>query len=192
MLRSVQAGMRGRGGKAGGKAGKRTLGPAAREILHGALASEAAGDHAAAAEAFVGMARTAESRGRPAAAAHVAVRGALAALQGGDVEQALAIGREGLTLAAGVAEQRRVARKFQPLIGAFEGHEAASGFGDEVKKAFGLKLVPAAGETVKPNRAQRRALPKLCPTCGEPIDRSSVELQDDGSFDCTLCGDAVL
>lgn len=190
MLRSMQAGTRGRGGKAGGKAGKRTLGEAARDAMRAAVAKQEAGEHAAASEGYLEMARVAESRGKPASAAHLAVKGALSAHAGGDADAALTAGREGLTLAAGVAEQRRVARKFLPLITALG--DAGEGFGDEVKKAFGLKVLPAVGDSIQPNRAQRRALPKACPTCGEAVDRSSVELQDDGALDCGLCGDAIL
>ncbi|MCB9670131.1 MAG: hypothetical protein H6736_17305 [Alphaproteobacteria bacterium] len=193
MIRSMQANQRGRGGKAGGKAGKRTLGDGARDALHAAGAKAAAGEHGAAATAYAELARIAESRGRPGAAAHIAVQGALAALAGGDRDQALAIAREGVTLASGVADQRRVARKFVPFIDALsrDDADAAAAFREEAKKGFGLKLIPAPGETVTPNRAQRRSLPKACGTCGEPVDSATVVFQDDGTCDCALCGDPI-
>ncbi len=50
MLRSMQGNARGRGGRAGGKAGKRSLGEGARKAIADAPAAAEAGNHAEAAE----------------------------------------------------------------------------------------------------------------------------------------------
>jgi hypothetical protein len=193
MSRSMQTNTRGRGGKAGGKAGKRTLGDGARQALLDAYAAADAGRHGDAADAFEALAKTAADRGKPAAAAHISVHGALAALAGDDLSRAVAIGEAGLELSAGVADQRRVARKFWPFVDALKAADADAGasFLEATRTAFGLKLIPRPGEQVKPNRAQRRALPKACPTCGHPIDAADVHFHDDGTLDCAVCGAAI-
>lgn len=184
---------RGRGGKAGGKAGKRTLGDGVREALVAALAQAEAGQHAEAAAALKDIAATAGSRGKPAAAATISVHGAIAALNGGDQQEALSIAKSGVDLSAGVAETRRVARKFIPFFDALAAVDAgaADAFKATTRTSFGLKLIPRPGEMVKPNRAQRRSLPKTCPCCAVKLDADTISFFDDGSLDCPLCGDSI-
>lgn len=193
MSRSM-SNQRGRGGKAGGKAGKRTLGEGVREALLAAVAQAEAGQHADAANAMRDIAQTAGNRGKPAAAASISVQGAQAALAGGDQQLALSIAQAGVELSAGVAETRRVARKFAPFIDALAAvdADAAASFEASTRSAYGLKLIPRPGATVKPNRAQRRSLPKACPCCGVKLDASTIEFVDDGTLDCPLCGDSIV
>lgn len=187
MIRATQSSVRGRGGKAGGKAGKRTLGDGARQAMTEAFANKDAG-------ALVELATIAGQRGRPAASAHLAVQAGLLALESGDVEASVEHARKGIELAEGVANKRRVSRKFWPLLDALAEKDAAAAdaLRGEIKTRFGLKLVPRAGKTITPNRSQRRALPKFCGSCGAPIDKSTVEFVEDGTLDCALCGDAIV
>ena len=41
------------------------------------------------------------------------------------------------------------------------------------------------------NRKMRRGLPKVCSTCGAPVESAKIEFEEDGSADCRYCG-AVL
>ncbi len=189
LLRSVQSAPTSKGVRAGGKAGKRSLGPKVRQAIHDAIRMEEEGRNAEAARAFGDIAAIAGARGRHAAAAHLAVRGALAALAAGDAEGALALGQRGVTLAEGVAEPRRVAARFLPLLAALD-EERSRVLREAICAGFGLKRVAARGEPVALNRAQRRALAKRCPCCGEAVDPKAVVFVDDG-IDCPLCGDRI-
>jgi hypothetical protein len=193
MLRSMQQGQKGRGAKAGGKAGKRALGDGARKAIADAHALADAGKHAEAAAAYAQMGHIAAERGKHNVGAFLALRGATALLDAGDLAGALEAAREGIAHAEGVAEKKRVGRFFARFIKSMrtDHGDAATELSDEVKRRFGLKTLPVPGEGTTPNRAQRRSLPKQCTGCGTPLDGGAIRFEDDGTADCPACGHII-
>ena len=92
--------------------------------------------------------------------------------------------------AAGVAESRRIGRHFTRSLRDLRklDGDAADQVGEHARKALGLKSLPVPGDRMQPNRAQRRSLPKGCPVCGLQLDPKGIEVEDDGTLDCTRCG----
>lgn len=194
MLRGMMQSKRGRGGKAGGKAGKRGLGDAAREQLVSAHALVEAGNHAEAADAFGTLSAIASERGRPQIAAWLALRGATSKLESGDVSGSVEAARVGIDHAEGISEKKRVGRFFGRFVKNLrnEDADAAKELADETRRRFGLKTLPVPTDGVSPNRAQRRSLPKHCDGCGTKIDGSTILFEDDGTADCPTCGYVLL
>ncbi|MCB9673913.1 MAG: hypothetical protein H6737_02290 [Alphaproteobacteria bacterium] len=183
-------GTKGRGGKAGGKAGKRALGDGARKQIADAHALEEAGKHADAAQAFAQLGEIAAERGQHAIGAYLALRGASALLRSGDAAAAVEAARAGIAHAEGISEKKRVGRHFGRFVRDLRSEDAdvATALSDEVKTRFGLKTLPTPGDGVAPNRAQRRSLPKACAGCGTPLDAATIRFEDDGTVDCPACG----
>lgn len=193
MLRSMQQAQRGAAARAGGKEGKRALGPRAREAITAAHRSAAEGAHAAAAEAFTSLAGIAGDRGLHAVGSFFAVQAAQAQLAAGSTAQAIDAARIGIALAETVSNKRRVARPYGHLHAALAAVDgaAAEQLASEVKERFGLKLLPTPGTGAAPNRAQRRALGRSCPSCGAATADLSLRFEDDGTVDCPRCGEAL-
>jgi len=193
MLRSMAKGQRGRGEKAGGKAGKRGLGEGARKAISDAKALAEAGKHTEAAEAFSKLATIAAGRAKANIAAFLALRGASSLLENNDLPGAISAAREGIAHAEGISESKRVARFYAGFIQTLKKDhpDEAAELATEVKKRFGLKILPSPGEGTTANRAQRRSMPKACPGCGTPIDSKTVRFEDDGTADCPACGDTL-
>lgn len=193
LQRSMQQAQRGRSGRAGGKEGKRTLGPRAREAVVAAHEASAKGEHADAAAQFASLGGIAYERGLFGVAGFFATRAAHAHLAAGDPAAALEAARAGLTHAEGVPDKRRVARPFARLHKAMHAvdADAAAKLADETRERFGLKTLPVPGEGATPNRAQRRSLPRLCDSCGAATADLELRFEDDGSLDCPRCGDPL-
>ncbi|MEZ4317673.1 MAG: hypothetical protein R3F61_09215 [Myxococcota bacterium] len=193
VLRGMTQGQRGRGGKAGGKEGKRALGDGARKAIAEAHALEQAGKHAEAAAEFAKLGAIAGERGKHNIGAFLALRGASALLEAGDVAGAVEAARAGITHAEGTSENKRVGRFYARFVKNVRSADAdaAASLTDEVKRRFGLKSLPTPGDGVAPNRAQRRGLPKSCSGCGTPIDAAEIRFEEDGTSDCPACGEIV-
>lgn len=188
MQRAMRAGARGKGGRAGGKEGKRQLGPRAREAVREAV-ELGEKDPAGGATRFLELAEIAEKRGMSRVAAFLALRASRLRIQAKDASGALDAGRAAVGFAEGVSDTKRVGRFFARTCKVLK--KLDSGAGDELashaRKQLGLKKLPD-GERIKPNRSQRRSLAKECNGCGTPIDGASIEFEDDGTVDCPECG----
>lgn len=189
MARAMSGGARGKGGRAGGKEGKRALGPRAQEAIREA-ASLSSSDPAGGSLKFLELATIAEGRGLPQVAAYLALRASEARVGAGDAAGAAEAARVAADHAAGISETKRVGRFFVRSLKKLKAldADAASEVSEYARKKLGLKKLPVPGERLKPNRAQRRALPKACPVCGHVHDTKTIEFEDDGTVDCTQCG----
>lgn len=192
LLRSMQQGTN-RAGRAGGKEGKRALGPRARDAVAAAHDAAASGDHAAAAEAFASLSTIANERGLAAPSTFFACQAGLAHVAAGKASDALEAARAGIAHGEAAPEKRRLARPFTRLHKALQGldADAASTLSAEVRERFGLKSLPAVGDGATPNRAQRRSLPKACACCGAATSALELRFEADGTLDCPRCGDAI-
>lgn len=192
MERAMRAGTRGKGGRAGGKAGKRTLGDRAREQLREATA-QGAKEPAAASEKLLELAEIANQRGMPQVAAYLALRSSELKLDAGENDGAFVAARAAVGHAEGIAEQKRVGRFFTRTLKKLKkaDEEAASELAQTARSQLGLKKLPTPGERMKPNRAQRRMLPKACSVCGTKLDAKELEFEDDGTMDCPTCGATI-
>lgn len=188
----MRAGNRGRGGRAGGKEGKRALGQRAQELVREA-ATLGTTDPAGGAEKYLELADIAGDRGMPQVAAFLALRAAELRLDAGENDGAFLAGRVAVGHAEGIAEKKRVGRFFTRTLRKLKkaDEDATRELAETARSQLGLKKLPTPGERIKPNRAQRRTLPKSCGVCAGDLDLGSLELEDDGTIECPACGATI-
>ncbi len=149
----------------------------------------AAGDYAAAAEAYEQLARGAQMRGIPRDA-QLFLQAGRCHILSGQVPAGMADLKQGLTLIASRgnfqhlqnAGQRAVAELNQRGLTA-EAAEIESLLKGAIPASF------AAGPVAGP--AKPRLLPTSCPACGGPIRSDEVEWIDEATAECPFCGGAV-
>ncbi|MBI4731841.1 MAG: hypothetical protein HY781_06900 [Chloroflexi bacterium] len=149
----------------------------------------AAGNYAAAAEAYEQLARGAQMRGNPRDA-QLLLQAGRCRILAGQVPVGMANLKQGLTIIAGRgnyqnlqnAGQRAIAELTQRGLTA-EAAEIESLLKGVIPASF------AAGPVAGP--AKPRLLPTSCPGCGGPIRSDEVEWVDEATAECPFCGGAV-
>ena len=189
--RRLKGGMRSgpmvRGGRR--EAGTR-LGDKARERLRAAHDLAKGGDHAAAATELRELAAIARKRQLHRIAVHLGTRSAGQAARGGDLESVQAAAELAIQDAKADGDKPRSARAFGRLLNALRGAEhndAAEIIATQVREGLGV-AAKASTEAQTVNRAMRRGLPKVCPTCGTKVASDGVDFNEDGTVDCGVCG----
>lgn len=170
------------------------LGDVARDRMQQARAHYRAGAYAEAAQLFERMAGVARERDLPRVAVHLGVRAAACHAQLGNAEAFDTWVAHALADAAQEGDRDRSARTFGRLVQEMKDTPLASRSDDLVQSVRSqLGVVPKAPERseVKVNRAVRRHLPKVCASCGAPVDPDTIEFNEDGSVDCDTCGALV-
>ena len=174
-------------------AGQR-LGDAARRRLLEARDLFREGAFANAAENFGQMAAIARERGMPRIATHLSARaaachaklGATAAFEEW-VAQAVADARQD-------GDKERTSRTFGALLGVLSDTplaEHVDALRSRVQQELGVSPKERQGEGPVVNRSMRRQLPKVCGSCGAPVNPDEIAFNEDGSVDCNVCGDLL-
>ncbi|MBT3217873.1 MAG: hypothetical protein HN348_02170 [Proteobacteria bacterium] len=177
----------------GPKQQRKGLGPKLREGIKEARALVKADNFAAASEAFVKLSKRAEKRDHRRAALRFGFAAARTSLKANNADQALTLAKSALSYASGAKRPRKIGKVVAKLVKKFEqaGHtQAATELQEAAQQALGLKTLPQPkAQTL--NRTMRRQLPKQCTTCGDAIDPTEVEFDDEGA-DCPMCGAGLI
>ncbi len=129
------------------------------------------------------LAEGAVRHGMPARAASLYLRAALARLEMGGAQEAVAMARQAMHLLLGIGQAGRVHALLPRIVEALE----EKGYHDEA-----VTLRAELGtETAPPVPRKRGALPARCPSCGGPLRADEVSWIDDNSAECPYCGSAV-
>jgi hypothetical protein len=154
------------------------------------------GCYAQAAERFEHLARGAEDRAMPEAAAEFYLRAArcYAELDNVDHAELRAADRcaeRAIHLLIQARRPRRVRQVLPRVLAALERrgrHEDAVRLRSEVEQAF-QGMDPLVAAVLTP--ARRGQLPARCPTCGGPLKPDEVAWSDPNTAECAYCGGVV-
>lgn len=168
---------------------RRALRPDIHPLLERANELMASGHYQAAAEAYEGLARGAQTRGLPRDA-QLFLQASRCRILAGQVPAGMADLKQGLTILAQRgnwqhfhnAGQRAIADLNQRGLAA-EAAEIESLLKASLPASFAAR--PAAGP------APKRLLPTACPSCGGPLRSDDVEWIDEATAECPFCGGAV-
>lgn len=146
-----------------------------------------AGQFGPASSRFEALARKAEERGRPGAAAELYLRAARCYVEIDDVDRADDCAERAIHLFIQARQPRRVRQVLPRVLAALERrgrHADAERLRREVADAFqGLGPLPGA-----PPMAQHGTLPAKCANCGGPVKPDEVAWSDPRTAECPYCG----
>ncbi len=184
--------MTARSGPARGR-GKRKarMGSEASVALKKAHAHKAGAEFVEAAAIFSELATRAESRGEHRMATHLAYQAGKCQFRAGDKDAGKAMIELAIGHAGAAEDRQKVARKFGRLLAMLRDNDMGAEADEilaSVKERLSLTKMPKQGDPPPVNRAMRRALPKVCGTCGAKVDTNQIFFNDDSSADCRFCG----
>lgn len=166
------------------------LGPAPRPLrmLRHAQQLLAAGRYTEALPILEQLADGADQRGMPIRAAELNLQAAQAHLALGQIDAALARGRQALHTLISAGRIRRV----QAILPKITTRLREAGYANEATSLqheieAALQNAPSPG----PIPVRRGRLPAKCPNCGGPIRADAVHWIDAQSVECVYCGSVV-
>lgn len=199
MARRTRPGMRGlmRSGptRQGGHRAMGALPPRVQQAVAAAVAQAANGQHEEAAASFHQLAERAHERGMAPAATRFQLNAAASTYAATNNPDAL-IQQVSIALdyAGALPNKRRAARRFVRLVQRLESDgqvEAAKTLEAQIVSGLGLDQLPKATDRPEVNRAQRRLLPKRCPSCGAAVKAEEVDWEDEG-VSCSYCDNDLM
>jgi len=164
------------------------LDPAQMQTLSQANQLLAAGQPAAAAPLFAGMAGAMEASDHPRRAANLHAQAAHAFAEGQDGQNALVQARTALNLFLQTQMLRRTPVFFANITRklADKGMKNAA---EALTKEFGARVGPVPATPALP--AGHTRLPTNCPKCGAPIHADEADWVDASTVECNYCGSLI-
>lgn len=166
----------------------RQLNPRLQRELRRANHLMSRGEHENAAQIFHSLAQRAQDRGILGPAAMMFLQTAHAFLLGGQVEQAIEQGSNGLKLFAADRRWPAVRREGERLADALE----REGYGEEAQelRAWVAERLSGQSPPSREEHATRAQLPEKCPYCGASM--SLEQMRGAQAAECRYCGSVVL
>jgi hypothetical protein len=147
------------------------------------------GEHAGAAEIFLGLAQAAHDRGILKYAPNLYLQAARAQLLSGDIEQGQYNIFEGLKILANHQRWPTLARVSQRILSELNqlGHPELV----ENVSNWLSKTLPEPIESYIAQNEEPRNLPLKCPFCGSALRPDEIEMLDKITGECPYCGSAI-